>query len=214
MIVHELLRKIARYYIDKYFSWLFSGDFRPDTYAVYEILECRAKVEFTRALPYTIMNTIVAPASLVGLLLHEGFGTVFSEECKLNRIFSKKIQVDDREITINGWPDYYDGDKVIELKFTTHPVKEPEPRHVQQVRMYMWLTECKKGYLLYVTPKKVYEFEITQPMTESEIVDLIKNWTSPRDPAECQQCQFKNICPYSRADVRERREEPKTEQVA
>jgi len=110
---------------------------------------------------------------------------------------SKEVEVDGVKYVINGWPDYYDGYRVIELKYTSHPVKEPENRHIQQVRMYLWLTEARKGYLLYITPRKVYEFEIDNPMTNEEVVELIKNWTSPRDPSECTQCIFRSVCPHS-----------------
>ncbi len=197
MIIQEVLNKITRYYISKYFNWLFEG-VRPNSYAVYEVLECKAKVEFTRALPYTIINTIIIPSSLIGLLVHEGFGTVFSEKCsQFCKIYSKEIDVDGQKYVINGWPDYYDGSKIIELKFTTHPVKEPESRHIQQVRMYLWLTGAREGYLLYMTPRKLYEFKIDNPMNDGEVVELIRNWSSPRDPSECAQCMFKSVCPYS-----------------
>ncbi len=207
MITHELLSKLARYYIDKYFSWLFQGP-RENQFAVYEVLECKSKVMFTRSLPYTIVNTIISPSSIIGMLLHEGFGVVFSEEyagyCK---IYSKEVEVDGVKYVINGWPDYYDGRKIIELKYTGHPVKEPEQKHVQQVRMYMWLTGAKIGYLLYITPRKVYEFEITDPMTDTEVVELLRNWTSPRDPSECSQCMFRSVCPYCIDKVEKSREQ-------
>jgi len=205
MITHLVLRKLCQYYISKYFSWLVNEQYRPDTYAVYEVLECRAKVQFTRALPYTIMNNITQPTCIIGILVHEGFSTVFSEECKVNRIFSKTIIVDGKEYTINGWPDYYDGQRVIELKFTSHPVRDVDQKHVLQVRMYMWLTGAKEGYLLYITPRRVYEFKVEEPMTDEEVAELIRNWPSPRDPSECNQCSFRNICPYCRAGSQEYR---------
>ncbi len=203
MVTHYILKKIHHYYINKYFSWLMSEQYRSDTYAVYEILECRAKVQFTRALPFTIASNMVQPSSIVGMLLHEGFSVIFEDECRDNRVFSKSIVVDDREYTINGWPDYYDGTRVIELKFTTHVVREPDQRHVKQVRMYMWLTGAKEGYLLYITPKRIHEFKVREPMTDEEVADLVRNWTSPRDPAECTQCIFRNICPYCKTGVPE-----------
>ncbi|NPB00736.1 MAG: hypothetical protein GXO10_05115 [Crenarchaeota archaeon] len=207
MITHEILSKIARYYIGKYFNWLFEGP-RENQFAVYEVLECRSKVMFTRSLPYTIVNTIISPSSIIGMLLHEGFGTVFSEECRdYCRIYSREVEVDGVRYVINGWPDYYDGRKIIELKYTGHPVREPDQKHVQQVRMYMWLTSAKIGYLLYVTPRKIYEFEITDPMTDTEVVDLLRNWTSPRDPSECSQCMFRNVCPYCIEKVEKTREQ-------
>jgi len=197
MIIHDILNKIVRYYISKYFSWLFEGP-RENSYAVYEVLECKAKVEFTRSLPYTIVSTFMSPSSIIGLLVHEGFGSIFSDVCSTYcKVYSKEVEVDGVKYVINGWPDYYDGYRVIELKYTSHPVKEPENRHIQQVRMYLWLTEARKGYLLYITPRKVYEFEIDNPMTNEEVVELIKNWTSPRDPSECTQCIFRSVCPHS-----------------
>ncbi len=196
MVTHFVLRKLYHYYVNKYFSWLVNEQYRSDVYAVYEVLECRAKVQFTRALPYTIMSNITQPSSIVGILLHEGFSAIFAEENRENRVFSKTVIVDGREYTINGWPDYYDGQRVIELKFTSHPIREADQKHIQQVRMYMWLTGAKEGYLLYVTPRRIYEFKISEPMSDEEVASLIRDWPSPRDPSECSQCTFRNVCPY------------------
>lgn len=209
MIVSKLLEKICQYYINKYFRWFINKEFSNRTFAVFEILECKAKVEFMRSIPYMILNTLMNPASLIGILVHEGLGTIFNEENKFNKVFNKKVIINGEEYFINGWPDYYDGHKVIEFKITTHPVKEPLDKHIQQVRLYMWLTGSNEGYLIYITPRKVIEYRIDNPATDEEVIELIKNWSSPREPQECNQCIFRSLCSFSKQF--ERKSEEKSE---
>jgi len=208
MVMHELLNKIANYYIEKYFKWLINSEFQENTIAVFELLECRQKMLYTRSTPYTIINTIINPSSLIGILVHEGLDTILKHINK-SSIFSKKVIIDNAEYTINGWPDYYDGEKIIEFKVSTIPIKEPDSRHVMQVRLYMWLTNCREGYLTYITPRKILTYRIENPATDDEVKELLKNWPSPRDSNECMQCMFRNVCTYA---VEKKREEVEKQQ--
>ena len=76
MVIHELINKIANYCIEKYFKWLINGEFNENTIAVFELLECRQKMLYTRSTPYTIINTIINPSSLIGILVHEGLDNI------------------------------------------------------------------------------------------------------------------------------------------
>ncbi len=205
MIVAALMSRVTEYYLNKYFKWLVSREFDENTYAVYEVLECKAKAKFMRAMPHMIVSTLVNPSSLIGLLLHEGLNEILRQENR-TRVFTKSVNVNNTAFRINGWPDYYDGGKVIEIKFTTRPISEPEQRHVQQTRMYMWLTDVMEGYLIYITPRRVVEFKIESPMTDDEVVKVIKEWSSPRYDNECTTCPFRTICSLAKVEQPKRAE--------
>jgi len=123
------------------------------------------------------------PSVVVGHLVHMGIDVITEYESK---VFRKEVG----KYIVKGTPDLFDGESVVEIKFTGYaPSKKPREPDVLQLRLYLWLLDVDVGYLWYFSPIRITEFEVNDPATDEEVLELIEN---PRIPMwgeeECMHC--------------------------
>jgi CRISPR/Cas system-associated exonuclease Cas4 (RecB family) len=62
----------------------------------------------------------------------------------------------------------------------------------------------ERGELIYVSPEGLKSFIVREPLTEREVIELIKDGKSPKWPEwECQYCPYRQFC--NRANCRHRK---------
>jgi len=162
-----------------------------NTIHVTELCGCRKKSEYFDK--FKEMFTIV-PAILVDRFVHMGV----QEWLKENYEASVEVEIskDLGDIVITGSIDAIVEDTVIEIKYTQDVYKsKPYEHHVLQLKLYLWLSGLEKGKLIYISPKKLLEFDVDGRPTDDEVLMLIDTWSSPKYNWECSYCPFNQICP-------------------
>lgn len=159
---------------------------------VSELVQCRQKAEFSKQLFFVHG---IKPSLVLGSLVHKGLELYLREE--LNAETEVEFEKEVEEYRIRGKVDAIYKDSVIEIKYA-RGLKDNKPyeHHINQLRLYLWLTELEKGKLVYITPDKLVEFDFSNPMSDDEVLMLIDSWKSPRYDWECGYCDFNSICPY------------------
>jgi len=161
---------------------------------VSELIQCKQKAKFTQEFP-EIMT--IEPRLILGKIVHQGLQKFLEEkfEADIEVECSKEIE----EYIIKGRIDALTESRVIEIKYAQDVVGgKPYDHHIEQVKLYMWLTGRMEGILIYITPKRLLEFTIQTPATDDQVLWLIDNWRSPRYDWECKYCSFAVICPYAK----------------
>lgn len=158
---------------------------------VTELCQCRKKAEYFNKYWLHIFPN---PAILVGIMLHKGVQQWLREE------FSAEVEVEQEkklgDIIISGSIDAIVNDWVVEIKHTQDVYEsQPYEHHVLQVKLYLWLSGLEKGKLVYISPKKLLEFDVTDKPTDDEVLMLYDTWQSPKWHWECNHCPFNQICP-------------------
>ena len=130
------------------------------------------------------------------MTLVETFG---SEAVKTEVEYEREVIVDNVSYIVKGRIDAIVGDNVVEIKTSRSDINIPHPHHVQQVRVYLWLTGLRRGLLVYLTPERIAEFYIETPASDGEIIDLIRSIIAgepaPRYSWECNYCAYSSLCP-------------------
>ncbi len=205
VVVEKILNKILQHCIEKYHKWLLEGRQDLTNIAVYELIGCRQRAIFNRSLPHVVVAGSVKPNVIVGELVHEGIEKILGVE---EKVYSKKIVVDGVEYTINAQPDYFDGEILIDFKFTTmRPESLPHEKHIMQIRLYKWVTGAKRAFIVYITPRGLLEYEEDGCYSDEDVKNLIKTWTSPRFPWECSSCEYSGYCPIVAKTLMARKKE-------
>ncbi|RLE56115.1 MAG: hypothetical protein DRJ40_06870 [Thermoprotei archaeon] len=194
-----LLKKYLDHIIKKYHQWLLEGRQSLQELAVYELCGCKQRATFNRTLPHIVIANSIKPINIVSEAIHEGLESILGYS---EKVFSKTIDVGGTRYTIYAQPDYFDGEVLIDFKFTTAPLETlPKERHIMQVKLYKWVTGAKKAYILYLSPRGIREVEVTEEFTDEDVRKLIESWSSPRDPRECGECPYKYFCPHYKPQV-------------
>lgn len=173
-----------------------------DTFAtVTELVGCKKKAEFSRR--YSNW-TQIQPQILVGIITHIGVQNWVKEyyqiEAEFEKTFYKKISIFDGYGIIEGTVDILNktNNQVIEIKYSRDVYNNtPYEHHINQVRLYLWLTGCDEGKILYITPERIVEFEVNDPMSDNELLSFIHEWKSPRYEWECNYCSYNQFCPHA-----------------
>jgi len=176
---------------------------KEDVIHVHELISCKYKSEFAKDLPE--LFTPIRPPVLIGEAIDEYLKQLFENDEELSALtestvaeFQKVIKVDESKITLIGRPDVVLKDMVVEIKYSQFENNLPREHHIAQVKIYLFLTGKRKGKLIYITNKQLREFDVDNDWSEREIIDLFRNWTSPRYEWECTYCIIRSICPYFR----------------
>lgn len=136
---------------------------------------------------------IVTPSEILGDLIHKALlielGLRFG--CKIEQEFEKEID----NYIVKGRVDALCGDLVVEVKYMRDfQGNKPLPHHVEQVKLYMWLTGAKKGLLIYVTPNRIVKYLVNEPYGEEEIRALFLATRTPKWDWECDYCEYAQFC--------------------
>ena len=162
----------------------------PNVVHVSELVQCRKKSILANKFPEVIT---VEPRMFLGKVVHRGIQEWFKEK------YNAKIEAEgDKailDVIITGHADVLTDDFVVEVKYARDVYQnQPYDHHISQVKTYMWLFERELGWLLYITPERMVEFQLRGAPKDDEIMMLYDTWSSPRYPWECDYCQFSKIC--------------------
>jgi len=131
----------------------------------------------------------------VGELIEEALKHRFKNE--LDFTYMKELNINGKPYVICGTIDIIDPETEtpIEVKYQTALKDEPKERHVLQLRLYLWLIGAEKGELLYISPERLKSFIIEKPLSEEEVIELVKEEKAPRwIEWECKYCQYQPFC--------------------
>ncbi len=171
---------------------------------VTDLVLCPLKPKYQRIYGELALAHSFSPLALLGEFAHIGIEKVLREilgedVVKVEVEFERGIEVEGKGFVIKGRIDAIVGDTVLEIKTTRSDANIPYQHHIQQLRIYLWLTGFNKGLLLYVTPERLVEFPVQNPASDGEIVDAVRSVLvgepAPRYPWECQYCPYAQLCP-------------------
>jgi len=184
----------------------------PNVYYVTDLVRCSLKREFEFMHPALSYTHVLNGRTFLGEVVHKGlerilkeiFGdAVRTEEEELER--ERVVDVNGTKYVVRGRVDAIIGvDTGIEIKETVSESKLPFQHHVEQTMIYNWLYSFRHTILLYITPDGIFEFEVDDRMTETEVIKRIKEKKTPRYPWECRYCEYTSICPIHRALIENR----------
>ncbi|ARM76204.1 CRISPR-associated protein Cas4 [Acidianus manzaensis] len=179
-----------------------------DTFYVTDLLRCPLKISFEEKYKELAISEVYTPATILGDLVHKGLESLDKiGDYKVNaEVEGKKdIQLleENRKITIKGRADIIlENEKekiIVEIKSARADKGLPHKHHLMQLQIYLWLFSINKGILLYITPDRITEFEVNNPLDDASIIKLVQEnlnlSPSPRFPWECEYCTFSILCP-------------------
>ncbi|ACP38853.1 CRISPR-associated protein Cas4 [Saccharolobus islandicus] len=177
-----------------------------NTIYVTDLVKCPRKVKYESEYKELAISQVYAPSAILGDILHLGLENLlkenFTAEAEVET--QREIQVEGRVYKIKGKADAIiknsSGESIIiEIKTSRSDKGLPLIHHRMQLQIYLWLFNTKKGILIYITPDRIAEYEINEPLDEATIVrlaeDTITLRNSPRFNWECKYCIFSVICP-------------------
>ena len=152
------------------------------------------------------ISQIYEPSAVLGDLLHRGLESILKEayNAEIEVEKEKEIQALGKTYKIKGKADAIlpDSKTVIEIKSSRSDKGIPHLHHKLQLQIYLWLFEARNGILIYITPDRVTEYEINQPLDDSTIIRLVEDTitlkNSPRFEWECKYCIFSVLCPIKK----------------
>ena len=171
---------------------------------VTELLLCPLKSRLAKQYPELALSRVFDPPLFIGDMVHRGLQQtlkeIFGEEnVEVEVEVEREVAVDGQSYVIRGRIDAVIGDTVVEIKSGRSDVGIPHKHHVDQLRLYMWMRGAAKGLLLYVTNDRITEYPVEQPMSDGEVMDLVRSFLkgepAPRYPWECNYCPFAVVCP-------------------
>lgn len=174
------------------------------------LVQCPHKWVFMLRYP-EIAKAFLRGAFVLGDMVHRGLG-LFVEEIfhelgydwvEVEHELQKRLVVDGREVVLKGRADavFYKGDDkvVYEFKTSRSDTGLPHPHHVLQLRIYMNMVGASRGVMLYLTPDRVAEYVVTEPLKDEELEELVREFfrfKGPRYEWECNYCPYAFMCPY------------------
>jgi CRISPR-associated exonuclease Cas4 len=162
---------------------------------VHELCECSEKQKMRLRFPEIERATAYNPRFALGQLVEEALKHRFQNEGE--NIYMKELKINDGSYVISGMIDVIDPETKtpIEIKYQTSLQKSPHEHHVLQMRAYLWLLNARKGGIIYVSPEGIKTYIVSEPLTDEEVIALIKEEKAPRWPEwECQYCPYQQLC--------------------
>ena len=196
-----IVEKILKAKIDEYFS----HQREENMLYVTDLVRCSMILKYEQEYKdLAIINSINASA-IMGNFVHEGL------EGFLKNVFSnvqtevelvKEIVVEGKTLKIKGRADAIievNGEKVVvEIKSSRTDKGIPHEHHIIQLKIYLWMTGIKKGLLVYITPDRIAEYPVDEPLDDAEVAKLaeetLKLLKAPRYAWECKYCVFAKVC--------------------
>ena len=196
-----IAEKIFRAYLD-FMQEKYGHEHLENRIHVHDLVRCKHKSELETLFPETastlspILFLGEAVDEFVKMLVVTYKDKLFEKLETTTGEFEKTVNFNGKEITIIGRPDILLEDSVIEIKYSRTPEDKPLEHHINQLKIYMFLTNKNKGVLVYFTPRGLREFTFEEEVKEDFIHSILETWGSPRYEWECQYCNYKEICPY------------------
>ena len=192
MIIEKIWRTFIDYEKEKYLE-----DEDDKKIHVHDIIRCKYKYYLKKMFPEVTLPII--PSIFIGESvddfvkeLAKRIGNLESTEANIEI----KVTIDGKEKVLVGRPDLLFEDCVVEIKYSRDLTDKPLEHHINQLKMYLFMTGKKQGYLVYITPQGLREFTIEEQFDANSFKEFIATWKSPRYDWECEYCEFRFICPY------------------
>jgi len=171
----------------------------PRVVYVTDLVLCTHKFHLKKIYPW--LSVTFEPITILGTIAHLGLGKLLSEKGIETEVeVSRDVIIGEVSYLIKGRVDALDRNNsiVIEIKTAKSTINSPREHHVKQLNIYLNLLNYEKGVLVYITPSKIVEFNISrEPVDfEHEIKDLIEDKHHPKYSWECNYCHFSKLCPY------------------
>lgn len=201
MIVEKLYRKKLEDYL--------SHTKEENTLYVTDLLRCPLKIEFEKQYKELALSEVFTPATVMGDIVHSGLEEFIKSSFTDSQVevdVEKEVQINGKSVKIKGRMDAIagiNGEKVvIEIKSARADKGLPHEHHKAQLQIYLWMTGFKKGILIYITPDRITEYEITEPADEIGVIRLVEETLNktrvPRYNWECSYCVYSGICPFKK----------------
>jgi len=185
-----------------------------DVYWITDLVRCPLKREYEIAYPEIALSSIFSPSAIMGDLIHMGLEELVRKNPEIGIVLtevegSKRITLPSgREVEVRGRCDIIlevGGERVgVEIKSARSDTRIPLEHHIDQVRLYNWLFDLERSYLVYITHERVTQYLIDQRATDDEVASRITSRTYPRYIWECRYCIYAVMCPYKKTqNVRE-----------
>jgi CRISPR-associated exonuclease Cas4 len=176
---------------------------------VHELCECSHKRKMRQRFSQIERAETYNPRFAVGQLIEEALKLRFQNERE--HIYTKELGVDGKNgksYVISGMIDIIDQETKtpIEVKYLTTLGSKPYEHHVLQLRLYLWLVKVRKGELLYISPEGLKSYPIRKPLTDGEVIRLIREEKAPRwNEWECYYCPYQQFCNKSNCQPKRRK---------
>lgn len=180
----------------------------PNVIYVTDLVRCPLKYIYEQKYTEIALAQQYSPSAILGTLVHKGLESLNlleDYEVKTEIEGQKVIDVNERSVTIKGRLDIMLKNKItsdtiiVEIKAARKDLGLPHPHHVLQLRLYQWLFNVNKGILLYITPDRLTEYSINEPISDDEVrqlvYDLINVAKAPKYSWECKYCEYNIVCP-------------------
>ena len=173
---------------------------------VTDLVKCPLKKKYENEFRELALADFFIPSGIMGDLVHSGLQQFLQKEFNADVEVNgeKEVSVNGKTVKIKGRADAIihqkDGERVVvEIKSARADKGLPLDHHVMQLQIYLWMFEAGKGILVYVTPDRVTEYEVDEPLGDTEVLELVEETVkvskAPRYFWECSYCQFNVICP-------------------
>ena len=171
---------------------------------VTDLIFCPLKYRYSKLYTEIALSSSFSPITVLGELVHIGLekflqDTLGSDVVKTEVEYERDISVDGVTYIVKGRVDAVVENTVIEIKTSRSDTNIPYQHHIQQLRLYLWLTGLPRGLLVYLTPERIAEFSVETPASDGEVADLVRSLISgepaPRYPWECGYCSYAALCP-------------------
>ena len=183
-----------------------------NVYSVTELIRCTKQNEYLRLFRVPNLPNL---AIINGILTHLGIQVCLSkyENFEIEVDYTKTIKDDDvyistmegqklihakeegKEIQVVGRIDIQKDNEIWEIKtLNAIPQQPPSEHYILQCRIYLWLTGADVCHLIELSRDEYRITDITEPVTDMDVLLLIYDKKSPRWEWECEYCPYKNIC--------------------
>ena len=169
---------------------------------IIDLVRCPLKRIFEEKFPEISESTIFSPSAIVGKLVHLGLENLLEnkmENVQIEFEGEKKIKIESEEVVVKGKIDVKIEDLGIEIKSARADRGIPQEHHIDQVRAYNWLFDLKKTILIYVTPERITQYQISDRMDDNEVRTRILEEKAPRYDWECGYCPYSVLCPHKKS---------------
>lgn len=180
-----------------------------DVYWVTDLVRCPLKREYEILYPEIRMSSIFSPSAIMGDLVHLGLEEILRKRLDNATVLievegARRVSLPSgREAEVRGRCDVIvelGGAKLgVEIKTSRSDIRIPLEHHIDQARIYNWLFNLERTYLVYITPERITQYPVDQRASEEEIVSRISSKAYPRYLWECRYCDYSVLCPFKKA---------------
>jgi len=165
-------------------------------YRVHEVSQCRRKAMLLRRFRELREIAWSNPAISLGELIHRGVSDI--AHLAKGEPVHRAVPMGRENVFLIGIPDLVDesGYRVVEVKTAAWLKELPNPHHVMQLALYLWILDFPEGEIWDLARNGLTAFTISASFEDEDVAELIAGWPSPRWEWECEgYCAVRVLCP-------------------